>query len=47
MASEPVVTFSLRLPVDLDKDLREEAKRTGYSLNATIIAWLRRGADRT
>ena len=39
--AEPTVNFNLRMPVDLDRVIRAEAVKLDWSLNATLVAWLR------
>ncbi len=43
--AEPHVPFALKLPIDLDREIRDSAKKSGKSIQATIIAMLR--ADRS
>lgn len=37
----PIVPFSLRLPVDIDKALRAEKKRTGVDVSQIILKAVR------
>lgn len=37
---EPTVAFALKLPVDLDRRIRDHATTNEISINATIIALL-------
>ena len=38
----PTVPFALKLPVDLNQQIRQEAQKSGKSIQATIISMLRK-----
>lgn len=43
--AEPHVPFALKLPIDLDQEIRAAARRADKSIQSTIIAWLRFAHD--